>query len=49
MLSSNYVYFFKGVSNSLFWDFEFFSRIFIDGMCDVALAPAVITISGSIF
>ena len=28
---------------------NFVSRIFIDGMCDVALAPAVITISASIF
>ena len=28
---------------------NFVSRILIDGMCDVALAPAVITISGSIF
>ena len=28
---------------------NFVSRIFIDGMCDVALAHAVITISGSIF
>ena len=25
---------------------NFVSRIFIDGMCDVALAPTVITISG---
>ena len=28
---------------------NFFSRIFIDGICDVALVPAMITISGSIF
>ena len=28
---------------------NFVSRIFIDGICDVALAPAHITISGSIF
>ena len=28
---------------------NFVSKIFIDEMCDVALAPAVTTISGSIF
>ena len=28
---------------------NFVSRIFIDGMCDVALAPTLIIISGSIF
>ena len=28
---------------------NFVSRIFIEGMCDGALAPKVITISGSIF
>ena len=39
----------KGLSNGFFWYFEFFSKIFIEGMCVVALAPAVMTINGSTF
>ena len=36
----------EGLSNSFFWYFELF---FIEGVCVVALAPAVMMISGSTF
>ena len=41
------VNFTKGLFNSFFGILNFSSRIFIEGMCVVALAPAVMTISGS--
>ena len=46
---SNSIYFIKGVSYGLFRDLNFVSIIFIEGMWRVALALAVITISGSTF
>ena len=43
-MSKNSIYFAKSISNGLFKDLEFFSIIFIEGMCVVALAPMIITI-----
>ena len=49
MVCSNCIYFTKGVCNGFFGDFKFFSIIFIDGICVVALALVVLTISGFMF
>ena len=44
------IYFTEGLSNSFFGILSFSSKIFIEGtLCVVALAPAVMTNSGSTF
>ena len=39
----------EGLFNSFFWYFKLSSKIFIEEVCVVALAPAMMTISGSRF
>ena len=39
----------EGLFDGFFWYLNFSSKIFIEGMCVVALAPAVLTINGSTF
>jgi hypothetical protein len=49
ILYCNSINIFKGIFDGNHWYFELFSSIFIDGMWVVARAPAVMTMSGSIF
>ena len=50
VLYGNCIYFFEGMFDIGYGDFEFVFRIFIEGMYVVALAPAmVMTIIGSTF
>ena len=49
MLYGNNIYFSECVFYSNFRYVEFVCRFFIEGMCIVTLAPAVMTINGSTF
>ena len=49
MMHGDGVYFAKDMSNGIYKDFNYFSMIFIEEMCIVALEHVVMTNSGSTF
>ena len=49
ILRTNGVYFSESVFDGIYKDFKFFLRIFIEGICIVALALVVMTMRGSTF